>query len=98
VHRGKGDKVSARYDANPDVYIGCGVTVNAAGKEAQCFAKDAQGDEIRCRTTVSNLISTIESAADFNHVSFLCDANDTMLSVTVINSSVFLPVGLNRNP
>lgn len=70
-----GDMVTARTDANDEVFIGCGTrnTSDGAGglfSWAFCQAVDAEGDRVTCFAFDSPLVDTIKAINDTSFITF----------------------------
>ncbi len=70
-----GDLWTARTDADPDVYIGCGVRRIADGAGgilhfAFCQAEDTDGDIAFCNSSDPGLVAAIDGISDFSYVTF----------------------------
>ncbi|MCB2097531.1 MAG: hypothetical protein AB7F91_05995 [Parvularculaceae bacterium] len=98
-----GDQVTARYNVDPDVYIGCGMrrfALAGGGFTAFgfCQAEDADGDVAFCNTANADLLGAIESSGDFGYITFSWDvATGECTRIGFSNQSFYLPKKLDRN-
>ncbi|MEQ1929174.1 MAG: hypothetical protein ABL957_01400 [Parvularculaceae bacterium] len=104
----QGDMTSARYDKDPDVYIGCGIRKFITGGGAVvstgfCQARDAADQQIVCTTTNADLLDAISSSGDFGFVTFSWNGAGTEAEaaecrrIGFSNQSLYLPKKLDRN-
>lgn len=99
---GQGDQVTARYNANPDVYIGCGMRVIRTGggtlvKTGFCQGRDAAGEQFTCTTDDPDLVDAMHASSDFGFVTFSWNEDGTCRRVGFSNQSFYLPRKLDRN-
>jgi len=71
----QGDQLSARLDADPDVFIGCGTrTIRTGGgtlvRTGFCQARDAADDQVLCFTQDADLLDAMQAASDFAFITF----------------------------
>ena len=98
-----GDQVTARYNVDPDVFIGCGVRRFALGGGGSsdfgfCQAEDADGDRAFCNTANADLLDIIDSSGDFGFITFSYDvATGECTRIGFSNQSFYLPKKLDRN-
>ncbi|MCB2114407.1 MAG: hypothetical protein KDD85_12805 [Parvularculaceae bacterium] len=98
-----GDQVTARYNADPDVYIGCGVRrfASAGGGFTAfgfCQGEDADGDVAFCNTANADLLGVIDSSGEFGYITFSWDvATGECTRIGFSNQSFYLPKKLDRN-
>lgn len=98
----QGDQVTARYNSNPDVFIGCGMRVirtlgGTVVKTGFCQAKDAAGETFTCTTDDAELIGAMNASGDFGFVTFAWNEDGTCRRVGFSNQSFYLPKKLDRN-
>lgn len=104
----QGDMTTTRYNADPDVFIGCGMRkiLNGAGAVVAtgfCQAKDAADQQITCFTTNAELLDAISSSGDFGFVTFSWTGESTETEsaecrrIGFSNQSFYLPRKLDRN-
>ncbi len=70
-----GDQLTARIDADPDVFIGCGTrTIRTGGgalvRTGFCQARDAADDQVLCFTTDGDLLDAMQALSDFAFITF----------------------------
>lgn len=70
-----GDQLSARMDADPDVFIGCGTRTTRTGggsliRTGFCQARDAADDQVLCFTQDDDLLDAIQATSDFAFITF----------------------------
>ena len=70
-----GDQLSARQDADPDVFIGCGSRTILTGggtivRTGFCQAEDAADEAVLCMTQDPDLIDAIKATSDFAFITF----------------------------
>lgn len=70
-----GDQLSARLDADPDVFIGCGTRTILGGggtviRTGFCQAEDAADEAVLCFTQDADLIGAIQATSDFAFITF----------------------------
>lgn len=97
-----GDMVTARYSANDNEFIGCGIRKfddGAGGATAFgfCQAEDADGERIICNTDNAELLDAISSSAAFSFVTFSWNEDDRCTRIGFSNQSFYLPKGLKSN-
>ena len=107
-----GDQVTARYNADPDVYIGCGMRRTRTGgglivNTGFCQAKDAADELVTCFTEDSELLDAIASSSDFGFITFSWNNIPGPLPgdppsaecrrIGFSNQSFYLPKKLDRN-
>ncbi|NWG70666.1 MAG: hypothetical protein HXY23_03525 [Parvularculaceae bacterium] len=71
----QGDQLTARIDADPDVFIGCGSrTIRTGGgtlvRTGFCQAKDAADEAVLCFTQDADLLDAIRALSDFAFITF----------------------------
>jgi hypothetical protein len=71
----QGDQLSARIDADPDVFIGCGTrTIRTGGgtlvRTGFCQARDAADEQVVCFTTDDDLLDAMQALSDFAFITF----------------------------
>jgi hypothetical protein len=109
---GSGDQTTARYNSDPDVFIGCGMrrTVNSVGVLTYfgfCQGKDAADDTVTCFTTNPALVDAIHSSGDFGFITFAfkelplgpgeTEPSYECTRIGFSNQSFYLPKKLDRN-
>ena len=97
-----GDMVTARYSANDNEFIGCGIRKfddGAGGATAFgfCQAEDADGERGFCNTANEDLLDAISSSAAFSFVTFSWDEDGNCTRIGFSNQSFYLPKGLKSN-
>lgn len=70
-----GDQLSARMDADPDVFIGCGTrTIRTGGgtlvRTGFCQARDAADDQVLCFTQDADLLDAMQATTDYAFITF----------------------------
>lgn len=70
-----GDMITARFQDDPDVFIGCGTRTfefadDTIFESGFCQAEDADGEQITCFTFSEGLINAIGRLADFSFITF----------------------------
>ena len=98
----QGDQVTARYNADPDVFIGCGMRKIRTGAGTLvatgfCQAKDAADDTFTCTTDDIGLIDAMNASGDFGFVTFSWNEDGTCRRIGFSNQSFYLPKKLDRN-
>ena len=91
-----GDTVSARFDADDDVRIGCGVRIISDGAGGTinigfCGAEDADGETITCTTLDAGVVDAISYGSDFGFMTFSWDEDDTCTRIGFSNQSQYIP-------
>ncbi len=70
----QGDQLTARFDADPDVFIGCGSRTIRTGsgtfRTGFCQAADAADETVTCFTQDPDLIDAIKALSDFAFITF----------------------------
>ncbi len=71
----QGDQKTARLDADPDVFIGCGTrTIRTGGgtivRTGFCQAEDADGEQVTCFTQDDELLDAMQALSDFAFITF----------------------------
>jgi len=104
----QGDMTTARYNADKDVFIGCGIRKILTGGGAVvatgfCQARDSADEQITCFTTNAELLDAISSSGDFGFVTFSWNGAGTeedpaeCRRIGFSNQSFYLPKKLDRN-
>lgn len=70
-----GDQLSARFDDDPDVFIGCGTRTIRTGagtlvRTGFCQAEDAADEAVLCFTEDADLLDAIQATSDFAFITF----------------------------
>lgn len=71
----QGDQLTARFDADPDVFIGCGTrTIRTGGgtlvRTGFCQARDAADEQVVCFTQDTDLLDAMRALSDFAFITF----------------------------
>jgi hypothetical protein len=71
----QGDQLTARADADPDVFIGCGTrTIRTGGgtlvRTGFCQARDAADEQVVCFTQDADLLDAMRALSDFAFITF----------------------------
>lgn len=83
-----GARGSARASTDCLQYIGCQVRGNHDGTATVgCVARNANGFQMACESTVPSIVNTALSISDSSHISFIYDGNGNCRSLLVSNNS-----------
>ena len=96
-----GDTLSARFDDDDDVRIGCGIRVFDDGlgnsfRFGFCSAEDAEGDSITCLAVDSGVLDALNAGTDYNFVTFSWNEDETCTRIGFSNQSQYLPTGKEK--
>ncbi len=97
-----GDMVTARYSANENEFIGCGIRIIQDGLGGVfsfgfCQAEDRDGERAFCNSQDPALLDAISSSGDFGFVTFSYDESDICTRIGFSNQSFYLPEKLKSN-
>ena len=97
-----GDMVTARYSANDNEFIGCGIRVfdDGAGGTFSfgfCQAEDRDGERAFCNSQNPDLLDAISSSGDFGFITFNYDEDGVCTRIGFSNQSFYLPKKLQSN-
>ncbi len=97
-----GDMVTARYSANENEFIGCGIRIfdDGAGGTFSfgfCQAEDRDGERAFCNSQDAALLDAISSSGDFGFITFSYDEDGVCTRIGFSNQSFYLPEKLKSN-
>ena len=97
-----GDMVTARYSANDNEFIGCGIRIIQDGVGGVfsfgfCQAEDRDGERAFCNSQDPALLDAISSSGDYGFISFSYDEDDICTRIGFSNQSFYLPEKLKSN-
>lgn len=97
-----GDMVTARYSANDNEFIGCGIRIIQDGVGGTfsfgfCQAEDRDGERAFCNSQDAALLDAISSSGDYGFISFSYDESDICTRIGFSNQSFYLPKKLQSN-
>ena len=92
-----GDMLTARFDDDDDVYIGCGIRkfdLGGVGSEFQfgfCQAEDSEGEVAFCTTESVHLLDAMTATSDYSYVTFSWDEDGVCTRIGFSTQSFYLP-------
>ena len=97
-----GDMVSARYSANDNEFIGCGIRkiedgVGGIFSFGFCQSESAAGDRGFCNTQNPDLLDAISSSGEYGFITYSWNGDGECTRIGFSNQSFYLPKKLKSN-